>query len=1598
MIDANWDNFRAKFSAGKQTAFERFCYLLFCKEHGKETGIFRFKNHAGIETNPIEKDGQVIGWQAKFYDTRLSEHKEDFIEAIDSAKARHPTLNRIIFYTNQEFGQDKEKTDPPYKIEIESHAREKGVEIDWRTASYFESPFVCEQNPSIAQHYFSLNKGILDSIMELSLHTDSVLKPIRSEILYGAKRIKIDRTMGVTALEHAAGSSLPIIISGGGGVGKTAVIKDFYEKIKNTAPLFVFKASQFKNLSHINQLFRDYGNITGKDFINEHKDIEAKYVVFDSAEKLSEIEDQEIFRTFFSGLVEGGWTVIFTVRYSYLDDLRFQLKEAYGVSFSSLNIPDFTREELEQFSGNYGFKLPKSERLLKLLSTPLYLSEYLQIDGSVGHDIGYADFREIIWKKHIQDSSYQSGNMHVRRQECFLSIAQKRANDGGFFVQTGDCDQEAIHKLEKNEIISYDSNAGGYFITHDVYEEWALDKIIEQAFMGAKDYGSFYQKIGSALPMRRAFRNWLSDKLFIGDDDAKRLIDFTVKDKQISSHWKDEVLVSVLLSDYSKSFFDHFEGELLENSEKTDGSLADSEKYEDKLLHKILFLLRIACKTVDEDFLQLLGVRKTGAFPLATIFTIPKGSGWTSTIAFINKHKEKLRFKYMNAVLPVLGDWNRSHKQGETTKDASQIALFYYEAMIEKKVYFTSHDEANEKLIRTILNGSREMKQELAKILDEAITQKGTDRKGHYSALVKPILSSITENSEISKNLPTEVMKLADHFWFKPTNSEYEYRGDIEQYFGISVGHLEYYPASALQTPVFVLLQTEPQKTVDFVLSLTNKSIEYFAKSKFAQHEVEEIDVTVDDSGTVVKQYACSRIWNIYRGTQVAPQLLESIHMALEKWLLMIAKTAKPEVIEAWCLYLLKKSRSTSITAVVTSVALAEPSKLFNVAKILFRTKALFFYETARQQLDRSAKSHYAISHDPTGLFTNERLQTCEDKHRSWSLENLALQYQVFTTEGEGEDATKNRQECLWNIFDAYYKELSEKSEETETDKTWRLYLARLDRRKMKIATEERGGTVLISFNPEIDPELKKYSEDSLAEHSESWKYLPLQLWARNRFDTNEDYKKYPQYENDFKLAIADTKKVIDGLNGDKSKNEYFALYYHAVPAYVCTILIRDFLDKLDAEEKTFCRDVIIEYASAPLGDYYNYQVGDGVAESISSLPLLLKLFPDDAAVIKKILLFTLFDSQPVGMHKRLSDYSAAAILNNLWKKSHTDANSLFLGFLRLKPKYDETWELYRRENRNRGVFNISSQEVLEKFSKENESETAKIISNKIDYSEIGDFDQLSLSTLVTAFNLLPLGTTAEDHKKFIKELFLSFSKKIFINRHERAEEERFNYVVMDEFLEKLAYFILSAKVEEIEESLKPFLDEFRDSENAAKFFSKFISAEDRLFQYDQFWTVWKLFYPKITSLAKNEGARFHSKEIIRNYLLAWNNWKAEAREWHSLKDREKTFLKKASEDLGENPSVLYSIAKVLNGIGSGFKEEGILWISDMLKNNPQLPSAELEVNTVYYMENLARNYLLKSRHKVKTTLLLKTKILVILDFLLAKGSVAAYLLREDIL
>jgi hypothetical protein len=364
-------------------------------------------------------------------------------------------------------------------------------------------------------------------------------------------------------------------------------------------------------------------------------------------------------------------------------------------------------------------------------------------------------------------------------------------------------------------------------------------------------------------------------------------------------------------------------------------------------------------------------------------------------------------------------------------------------------------------------------------------------------------------------------------------------------------------------------------------------------------------------------------------------------------------------------------------------------------------------------------------------------------------------------------------------------------------------------------------------------------------------------------------------------------------------------------------------------------------------------------------------------------------------MNQRFSEHAVSAIVDGMWTDHPDNANSLFLGYLLLKPKLNALWKSVREESWKRREVRVSPSTIRDRFAKACSSDIEKTIHNELSFDELPALDRADAEVLIVGFTLLPLWPTDERHKGFVQNV-CELLPDLLLDRH---NDDKLDYMLRIRFFDKLAGFALTSEKNDIERYIRPFLPHFRDSRESASLVSSFVSAEDKLHRYDEFWATWDLFYPSIKRLCEREvTGRHYSSEVVYNYLLAWPYWRKGLKEWRSLKVREKAFFRRVAEEIGGHPAILYSLAKLLNEIGSGFIEDGIGWISGIIERTPGLPSADLEVNTVYYLENLVRGYVLQNRHKVRTMLQTQHQVLTILNFLLEKGSATAYLLREDIL
>ena len=132
--------------------------------------------------------------------------------------------------------------------------------------------------------------------------------------------------------------------------------------------------------------------------------------------------------------------------------------------------------------------------------------------------------------------------------------------------------------------------------------------------------------------------------------------------------------------------------------------------------------------------------------------------------------------------------------------------------------------------------------------------------------------------------------------------------------------------------------------------------------------------------------------------------------------------------------------------------------------------------------------------------------------------------------------------------------------------------------------------------------------------------------------------------------------------------------------------------------------------------------------------------------------------------------------------------------------------------------------------------------------------------------------------------------------------------------------------------------------------------------------------------------------------MLAWRWWRDGIKSWHSLTIENIDFYSTVSKELGQIPAVLYSVSRVLYTIGSNFQNAGIEWLNTIVSNNHVLELFDLESNTLFYIECFMRKYILENRENIKRDNRLKQKVINILSFIIEKGSMRGYQLRESIL
>jgi len=1548
MIIPDWNVFKSKFSNNPQKNFEWFCYLLFCKQHGCKF-IHRYKNQAAIETDLVEADGVLVGWQAKFYEGSLSEHKDDLLEMVEKAVKYYPSIKKIQIYTNSEWGQNKGQ-EPALKIAVEESAKKNGIEIEWMVQSYFESEFVVLECEEISKFFFTFENSIIDVVQELKSHTENALSKICTKITYNDHNLEINREEELQKL--ILSDSSIIFLTGMGGNGKTAVVKHLYDKISvNNGVLYLIKAHELlvKSKNRLEKLDIE-------SFIEYHKLDNKKYFVIDSAEKLHELQNDEVYVNVVTKLIENGWTIVYTVRNHFVEPLSYMVNDIFNIAPLRIEIDSIQSEELESLAKRNNFKIPTSSRLQELIRIPFYLNEFLT-NFKENEELNYIGFKKELWIKQIKKGKGE-------RERFFINFAAEKAAQLSFYNES---ENQYAPIFVDEGILGQDES--GYFIAHDIYEEWALEKHIGILYISSMNIKDFLNRIGTSLPLRRAFRNWLGDMLEYDKDIIVAMVDVVCGNIEIEPFWKDEILISILMSSQSEIFFSSVKDQLI-----------DKELF---LLRRIAALLVTSCKVVDKEYSKALA--KKANEPMHPI-TAPTGEGWKSFIKFVYDNITSIEIENIGFIIKVLHEWISHNIVGITAKYAGVLALQYYEWIQNERV-FHSNKDFEKKILRIIVMSSKEIKAELKMVLDKVIENKWNHNRDPYNDLCVFILEDMSGNY-VAGVLTEELIQIMMHYWTVNNETKYsrlyDHSIELEINYGLKECYHNFYPSSPYKTPVLRILKADFNKGLDFCIWFANYTTKHYLESSLSENEVWTVPIERSD-GTSADIQVSNRLWCVYRGSQANPNVLESVYMALEKELLRIGDALGGEILIPRMMYIIDNTNSAILLGLVASIVCAYPDLMFEVALRFFSHELYFIFDRNRLSSERSLMIGGMSVHS---FYIKERQESSELEHRKVSLEELFTRYALYYSRKSG-DESKTRLNELYAILDRHYEELGQDNIQESID--WRMSLGRMDIRKMDVqdlTVEEQDYQV---YTPVFDDDLESTRSAILEENNKKFRFLGLLGWCREKFEEKNISEHNMLYENDICRVFDEFDQYLNDL---QENDESLVLIGRELKYMVPAVMYRDYYSELNDYQSKLCEKMIVEGLLSPYQDGFEYNDFNGVFYAYASLPLLASRDIESVKEVERFIILALLDEHPINVVNHFSVYAINA-LKRIVDLGYVDfVKGLMSKYVAVSVLYKDYLDRCRTMSKEE-YKPITADKLIHGFSTDCYSEVTSAITEL----EVNDIDLEIIQPDIKAKIFQIMSLIQEDD---LTEMKHALSQDVL--RYYYETEKNYNRIYStDGFIKSYCELMLKSDEDDRKKLFALVGENMVDSDVTCDIAREMIIVEDYLQERETFW--WWMKEMKKMLIAEMDAYTVDTKylskrngKIIRTLMLSENRWNSATVEWHSLNKMDMLYYKEITEKLSYHPDVLGSMLKLVNGIGIFHIKLCISIIADMFKKSNGFERIEIKEDIVQYLEFTIRKFVNQHRSEIRRSANLKSEVITILNWLVKQESVLGYMLRDDLL
>lgn len=1428
---------------------------------------------------------------------------------------------------------------------------------------------------ALVQAYGEVGANEQRVLTALKNHTEFVLRKIRTTI---GPAFHLRRTAIVQKVLEAIEAKQVVLITGSAGSGKSVIGKEVATVLSRESFVFGFRVEEFA-VAHIDEALHNSQIPARATELQAILGAQGrKVLVIESVERLLEKST----RDGFSDLVtlaqsDDGLRILMTCRDYSVEQVRASFLQAVGIDHLVIEVPPLDDTELQEVEAAFpSLAVPLANSALRqTLRNPYFLDKALQIPWDAGRPLPESEraFRAVFWRQIVRADQNPTDGMPRRREVALQELAVRRARALSDYVPATGLDAAAIALLKQDSLlVSPDSKPLLVATAHDVLEDWAiLQWIEEQHLTDETEFKALSSAIGPHPAVRRSYRKWVAELVDRDPPAADRLFSAAIAQADVPAHFRDDTLVSLLKAPSASEFLTRHEPELLANDRA--------------ILKRVIHLLRVACVTSPAWLADVRGH--------SSILSVPEGAVWATVVRLVHRNIGSFGPEDAPLLLALIEDAVRGVSWwAPDIEGAEHVAGVAHWLLLRFDDY--RGGDTRQRILKVIAKIPKADPARFEAVLRGQI-QEGR-RRDTVAEEFREILLAGLDGAPAARDLPDLLISVAlDTFLATEEYLRAEPYGrssmDVELYFGIKE-HLwhDFFPASAFRGPWINLLTHHPRKGLDFLIQVFNHSAEWYAHPRLHDRlePAWEVELTFPN-GTTRKQWVNWRLWGLYRGMTVGPYLLQSLLMALEKWLLDYAES-HPDRLDAVLLEILQRSNSAALAAVVASVVTAYPHRSGETLLVLLSVRDYI-------QIDRSRMAGEIQTSNLTGLFPilgaenkiyeEERKKSNALPHRKRDLEAAIANLQL------GPLAPR-----VHAIIDRHIATLPAPDQRNERDLTWQLALHRMDLRQYDLAADQTIANNTSAADDEVParnyirlepkppaPEVQQVIDESTKKMGEMNARLGVYMWGLQIFQREAGSADPAQWRE--KLANA---QGMDRAaeHPDNSRN---------APGFVAAVCVRDHWDEMSPEEKDWCIDIICSEISRYADQWgtidrmqrFSMQADRPCAFVV---PLLLSKPLTEAQTQRVRQAFIAALTHPID---EVRWYATWGINDKFWAVNPALGLRAVNAIATEATLADRDWnaEEKKRYEERRSVDTIvaaAAQDVRRRFWTEGGiAEDAHV---RLDTT--GGFGAEAHAKVVAILGQVPNEPLAvAAHRRASEHLVECWNRE-----HDRSPDQRDrNFHWEQAISDRIQQFVMRASDADAEQVLQPILEVVdRHPREVHYVIQGFTISEDSNPNTPHYWFLWKLFAERVkcaTWLVHLDGEYPRGSEVLSAiFLNAW--WKDNVRHWRSLEGYAHN-VDALFDALPPVWIVLDSYVRFLYNIGERSMPAAFGRITNALRRGKAADMLR-ESNTVFMLEVLLQRHVYARPLELKRDRTLREAILYVLDVLVESGSSAAFRMRDD--